>query len=235
MNSESIIVITGAARGIGLELFKQCLKRGARVVTGVRSLEKATELAEVQQQNPGRAFVLPLDVSRDESVASFVEHLRSLHLNQIDILINNAGIYLDEEATLDTLTSKMVLQTLDTNSVGPLRVTQALLPLLRAAKTARVATISSLMGSITDNSSGGAYAYRMSKAAVNMFTKCLATDEREIIALTLHPGWVKTNMGGPRAPLEPSKSAEGLLTVIETATLGDSGRFFNHAGRELPW
>ncbi len=235
MTKDSIVVITGAARGIGLELFKQCLQRGAKVVAGVRTPEKAAELRALAEANPARATVLPLDVTSDASAVTFAERLRSQGIDRIDVLINNAGVYLDGDATLETLETPMVMKTLDTNTVGPIRVTRALLPQLRNSKQARIATISSLMGSLADNSSGGSYAYRMSKSAVNMFAKTLANDEQGMISLALHPGWVKTEMGGARAPLAPDKSAEGLITVIETATLGDTGKFFNHAGRELPW
>jgi NAD(P)-dependent dehydrogenase (short-subunit alcohol dehydrogenase family) len=235
MNSNSVVVITGAARGIGLELFKQCLSRGARVVAGVRSPDKATELKQVGLAHPGRAWIFPLDVTSDESATAFAALIRKAGLDRVDILINNAGIYIDGEATLETLETSTLMQTLDTNVAGPVRVTRALLSALRSAPQARIATLSSLMGSIADNSGGGSYAYRMSKSAVNMFVKTLSIEERDMIALALHPGWVKTEMGGSRAPLAPDKSAEGLITVIETTTPGDSGKFFNHAGRELPW
>lgn len=235
MNSQSVVVITGAARGIGLELFKQCLAREAKVIAGVRNPAKSEELQSVAKAHPGRAFVLQLDVTLDESVQSFAEGVKQLGMDRVDILINNAGIYVDGDAMLENLESSILLETLNTNSIGPIRVTRALLPLLRNSRQARIATLSSLMGSVADNSGGGSYAYRMSKAAVNMFVKTLSIEEREMIALTLHPGWVKTEMGGARAPLAPDKSAEGLITVIETATPGDSGKFFNHAGRELPW
>jgi len=235
MNANSIVVITGAARGIGLELVKQCLAREARVVAGVRTPEKAKELRALADAHPGRLSVLTLDVSNDEGVGGFATQLRAKGIDRVDVLINNAGIYIDGDQTIENLETETLMETLNTNSVGPMRVTQALLPLLRESKQARIATISSLMGSIADNSGGGSYAYRMSKAAVNMFVKTFAIEERDMIALTLHPGWVKTEMGGPRAPLSADKSAEGLITVIETATPGDSGKFFNHAGRELPW
>lgn len=235
MTQDSIVVITGAARGIGFELFKQCLARGAKVVAGVRSPERADELHTIARKHPAQATILPLDVTSDASTIAFAERLRSQGFTRVDVLINNAGVYLDGEATLESLETAIVQKTFETNVFGLVRVTRSLLPLLRNSAQARVATISSLMGSVADNSSGGSYAYRMSKSAANMFAKTLACDERELISLSLHPGWVKTSMGGDRAPLAPEKSAEGLITVIETATSGDSGKFFNHAGRELPW
>ncbi len=232
MNRETTVVITGGNRGIGFELAKQAAKKGARVICGVRSPDEATDLKTALQP---LGDVLELDVSNDESVKAFADQLRT-RVKSIDILINNAGVYLDApNSSVENLESSVVLETLNTNSVGPLRVTKALLPFLKAAAAPKVATISSLMGSLTDNKAGGAYAYRMSKTAVNMFVKTLAIDESGVTAIALHPGWVKTEMGGTGAPLAPVKSAEGLWTVIETCTPNDTGKFFNHAGRELPW
>ncbi len=231
MAAETTVVITGGSRGIGLELARQAAQKGMRVIAGVRSPAKAAALKDAVGS---RGEVLELDVTSDKSVRAFADQLRT-RLKSIDILINNAGIYLDASAGIENIESSMILETLNANSAGPVRVTQALLPFLRAASAPKVATISSLMGSMTDNTSGGAYAYRMSKAAVNMFVRSFAADEKEIIAITLHPGWVKTEMGGAGAPLEPARSAEGLWTVIQSCTQGDSGKFFNHAGRELPW
>ncbi len=226
------IVITGANRGIGLELAKLAASKGHRVIATARSAEKAAVLKEAVGS---KGAVLSLDIAKDESVTGFASSLKELGVTAVDILINNAGVYLDDDVAFESLASKMILESFNTNSIGPIRVTQALLPLLKKARAPKVASVSSLMGSMADNKAGGAYAYRMSKAAVNMFTRSLAADEREMTVITLHPGWVKTDMGGDRAPLEPAKSAEGLWTVIESATPDDSGKFFNHAGRELPW
>jgi NAD(P)-dependent dehydrogenase (short-subunit alcohol dehydrogenase family) len=232
MNSETTIVITGANRGIGLELAKQAAKKGAHVICGVRTPAKATALKDALGL---KGEILELDVSEDASVRQFADALRT-RVKHVDVLINNAGITFETDASgVEVLESEMVLKTLNTNTVGPIRMTKALLPFLKAATTPKVATVSSLMGSLTDNKSGGAYAYRMSKAAVNMFMKTFSLDETGVIAISLHPGWVKTDMGGSAAPLEANKSAEGIWTVIETCTASDSGKFFNHAGRELPW
>lgn len=227
-----VVVITGGNKGIGFELAKQAIAKGARVFCGVRSPGQAGALREVLGKN---GEVLPLDVSSDASVAAFAEALR-MRVKEVDVLINNAGIYLDSQNSgIESLGSQMLLETLNVNTIGPVRVTRALLPFLKEVKAPKVATVSSLMGSLTDNKSGGAYAYRMSKTAVNMFVKTLSLDESWLTAISLHPGWVKTDMGGSSAPLEPGKSAEGIWTVIETCTSSDSGKFFNHAGRELPW
>jgi NAD(P)-dependent dehydrogenase (short-subunit alcohol dehydrogenase family) len=227
-----VVVITGGNKGIGFELAKQAVAKGARVFCGVRTPGEAHALREAMGKN---GEVLGLDVSSDASVRAFAETLRT-RVKEIDVLINNAGVYLDSQsAGIESLESQMLLETLNVNSIGPVRMTRAMLPFLKNGKNPKVATVSSLMGSLTDNKAGGAYAYRMSKTAVNMFVKTLAVDESWLTAITLHPGWVKTEMGGSAAPLEPSKSAEGIWTVIETCTASDSGKFFNHAGRELPW
>jgi len=226
------VVITGANKGIGLELAKQAVAKGLHVICGVRRPDQANALREVIGK---KGEILPLDVSNDGSVRSFADSLR-LRVRHIDVLINNAGVYLDSQnGGIESLESQMLLETFNVNSIGPVRMTRAMLPYLKGAKNPKVATVSSLMGSLTDNKSGGAYAYRMSKTAVNMFVKTFSIDESGITAIALHPGWVKTAMGGSAAPLEPSKSAEGIWTVIETCTPSDSGKFFNHAGRELPW
>lgn len=227
------VIITGANRGIGLELAKLATKKGARVIATARHAAQANDLKKAVGAN---GAVLSLDISQDSSVQNFVHDLERMGIKSIDLLINNAGIYIDGDVnSIDQLEPEVLITSFDTNAVGPFRVTKALLPLLRKAPSAKIASLSSLMGSMTDNTGGGAYAYRMSKAAVNMFVRSLTVEEREMTVLALHPGWVKTEMGGDRAPLDPEKSAEGLWTVIETATPTDSGKFFNHAGRELPW
>ena len=229
------VVITGASRGIGFELTRQSLERGANVIAGVRSPARASDLVNLKSSAGDRLTILAVDVTSVESVESFAEGLKVNKIDRVDVLINNAGDYLDDNDSLDTLSSETVIDTFNTNVFGTLRMTRAMLPFLRQSRQPKVVSISSLMGSIADNAGGGSFAYRMSKSAVNMFMKTLAVDEREILSLAMHPGWVKTEMGGERAPLSPEKSAEGILTVIETSTLGDSGKFFNHAGRELPW
>jgi NAD(P)-dependent dehydrogenase (short-subunit alcohol dehydrogenase family) len=126
-------------------------------------------------------------------------------------------------------------ETFDTNVLGPLRMSQALLPHLRRASQPKLVNITSLMGSIADNSSGGSLAYRTSKAALNMVTKNFAREENGITVLCLHPGWVQTDMGGDRAPLTTKASAEGILDVVLKSGSGDTGKFFNYSGKELPW
>lgn len=232
MTRQLRIVITGANRGIGLHLTRQALELGHRVDVGARNPEKSAELLKLQNATPGQLIVHQLDVGSDESVRDFSH---SLGAEPIDALINNAGVSLDKNTGTESVAPEVVLQTIDINAIGPLRVTQALIHQLKRAELPRVANISSLMGSIADNTRGNSVAYRMSKAALNMFVKTLSIDDRDLIVLALHPGWVKTEMGGPQAPMTPEASAEGLLNVILNAKHTDSGRFLNYAGRELPW
>lgn len=231
-NSSGVYVISGANRGIGLELTRIALKRGYLVVTGVRSPEKAQELKELQEDHPGRLRIEKLDTASDEGVEHFA---KQIDLPAVDVLINNAGVYMDENDSLEGVSSQTLLDSYNINTVGTFRLTKSLLSKLRNAPSPVVANISSQMGSIENNSSGGSYAYRTSKAALNMLTKSLSIDEPKIRALTLHPGWVRTRMGGPGATVAPFKSAEGLLNIIEKATAEDSGKFFNYQGEELPW
>jgi NAD(P)-dependent dehydrogenase (short-subunit alcohol dehydrogenase family) len=227
-----IFVITGANRGIGLELTRQALKAGNQVIVGVRRANLSLELKDLQDQFSGKLKIVDLDVQTDASAKKFAESVGHDH---VDVLVNNAGVYFKDDGKVSTVSPARVLETFNTNAVGALRVTQALLPLLKRSKSAKVANITSQMGSIADNSSGTALAYRMSKAAMNMFTKNLAQEEHAITVLSLHPGWVQTSMGGAGAPLAPTASAEGLLKVIENSSREASGKFFTYSGKELPW
>lgn len=230
--SQDIVVITGANRGIGLELARQTLERGHLVIAGVRTQHLSAELEKLAKNHLDQLKIHDLDVQSDPSVLRFADHL---NIDHVDLLINNAGIYLSNDGKSTETPAHHIMETLNTNSLGPIRVTQALAPLLRKSKHPRVANISSLMGSVADCTSGGSVAYRMSKTALNMFTKVLAIDEKSWTVITFHPGWVKTRMGGEQAPVEPKESAAGILRVLEKTSARDSGRFLNYKGDELPW
>lgn len=226
------IVISGANRGIGLELTRQALAAGHKVIAGARDPKKSKELSAMAAEAGGKLRVLPLDITSDESVKRFV---KDIGVDHIDLLINNAGMYSDRDGKASQVSPEVVMETLSTNAVGTIRVTQALLPLVKKSAHPRIANTASLMGSITDNSGGGSVAYRMSKTALNMYTKTLSVDEPSIAAVALHPGWVKTDMGGDNAPVEPKTSAEGILKIVLKASKKESGKFFNYDGKELPW
>ena len=155
----------------------------------------------------------------------------------IDVVINNAGHYSRDGGPFESLDFDGVLTDFAINAMGSLRVTQAALPAVRRGKAKKIVNISSKMGSIADNTGGGSYAYRMSKAALNMGTRSLAVDlKREgISVITMHPGWVLMDMGGPNALVDNDESINGLLAVIDKASLEESGRFWDFRGNELPW
>lgn len=231
------IVITGANRGIGLELTSQYLARGDTVHAGVREPERAEQLRALAAGSDGRLLIAACDVASDASVRAFVAAVSG----SVDLLINNAGVRIeaDELATLDLEAANRIFQV---NALGALRVTRGLLPLLRRGehpedRHGKIANISSNLGSIGENTTGGSYGYRMSKAALNMATRSLAQDLRPegIVAVALSPGWVQTDMGGPEAPTPVAESAAGLIAVIDRLTMADSGGFFDFRSRRIPW
>jgi NAD(P)-dependent dehydrogenase (short-subunit alcohol dehydrogenase family) len=226
-------VITGAGRGIGLELTRQALERGVEVVAVVRDPAKSKELQTLAREREGLLRLVQADVTQWADVETLAREVSKS--GSIDVLINNAGAFLDGEDDFRNLELNKVARSFEVNSIGPMRVTQALLPLLEKSKDPKVVHITSLMGSIADNSGGGSYGYRMSKAALNMFMKSFANDFPAITTLVIHPGWVQTDMGGSQAPVHVRDSAKGILDVIGKATRKESGRFFDYEGDELPW
>ena len=228
-------VITGTSRGIGLEITKQVLKLGHMVYALSRSPKNSAELLELKEKNPDKLLLFSVDVNSEEQVSSFVKDLGNLDSQSpIDVLINNAGIF-GKDGHFEKLSFEELTKTLITNALGPMRMTKALLPHLKKAKAPKVIHITSLMGSIAQNEIGGFYGYRMSKTALNMFHKSFSIDFPAIISLALHPGWVKTDMGGVEAPTTVTESVRGLLSVIEKATLKESGKFLDFEGKDVPW
>jgi NAD(P)-dependent dehydrogenase (short-subunit alcohol dehydrogenase family) len=222
------VFITGAARGIGLELARAYKAAGAQVLAGVRSPAQASELAATG------AEIFALDVAAADSVRKLAAELQG---RAIDVLINNAGVIgPDRQDALD-MDFDGFLQALAINTLGPMRVTQALLPNLKAAGAARVGVISSRMGSMQLAHSSDRAAYRVSKAAVNKAVQCMATDLRPLgIAMAaLHPGWVRTDMGGSNADISPQESAAGIRATLDALTLDTTGKFWNYDGKPLGW
>lgn len=217
------IVLTGANRGIGLSMAQQLTARGDTVIAAVRtsSDELAATGAEVHEN---------VDVADLASVEAFAKALSG---RAVDVLINNAGLLTREP--LDDLDWDRIRTQFEVNTLGPLRVTKALLPNLKEGS--KVAIVSSRVGSIADNSSGGNYGYRMSKTAVNMAGANLALDlkPKGIAVILLHPGYVRTGLTGMSGNIEPDESARGLIERIDAASLEASGSFWHADGTELPW
>lgn len=227
------LFITGANRGIGLEFARQYLASGWTVIAGCRAPETATALTALEAEHPGRLTVERLEVND----AAAVEAAAAKHKGHaIDLLINNAGIYGARDAALAISDFDQFQKVLVTNAIGPMRVTLALLPSLRLAKGSKIATLSSRMGSIA-LSGGGSYVYRASKAAINAAMHSLALDLKpwDVTCILLHPGWVRTDMGGQGADIPVAESVTGLKQVIDGATIKDTGKFFNYTGEEFPW
>jgi NAD(P)-dependent dehydrogenase (short-subunit alcohol dehydrogenase family) len=216
------ILITGANRGIGLELVRQLLARGDTVIAACRSASRELDAT-------GAEVFEGLDVTSDDCLAALAGALEG---RAIDWLVNNAGIL--ERTALDTLDFDAMERQFRVNSLGPLRVTAALRD--RLASGSKVFIVTSRMGSIEDNTSGGSYGYRMSKAAVNMAGKSLAVDLKDagIGVFLLHPGWVATDMTGGTG-ISVQDSAAGLVATMARLDLGQTGTFWHQEGYELPW
>lgn len=225
-------LVTGANRGIGLELVRQLLARKQRVTATARQPERAEALQQLLGDFGDALRIVTLDVGNDASIAALATTLGS---QPLDVLINNAGVGSNDN--LMSFSREQALAIYATNAVSPMLVTRALLPALRAATSAKVVNISSLMGSVADNTSSGSHAYRMSKAALNMATKCLAIDLARdgVVVAAMHPGWVKTDMGGKRAPIEVEDSAKGILKVVDGLDAKAAGALIDFTGRTLPF
>ncbi len=218
-----VALVTGANRGIGLELVRQLVARGEDVIAVCRKPSAELERLGVRIESG-------VDVSRDDDVAGLAERLEG---TQLDLVINNAGIL--RRTTLDAMDLDSVREQFEVNALGPLRLTAALLP--RLGEGSKVAIITSRMGSIADNTSGSHYGYRMSKAAVNMAGASLARDlaPRGIAVALLHPGFVRTEMTGGNGMIDADESARGLLARIDELDLDRSGGFWHTNGESLPW
>lgn len=230
------IVITGTSRGIGLELTRQYLARGDTVEAAVRSGSQAAALKHLEASSSGRLRIHTCDVTHDGAVADFARAIERADAAGVDLLINNAGV-MGKLTSLEALDLADLHAVFEVNAVGPLRVTRALLPLVLKGARRVIVHMTSRMGSIDDNRSGGAYAYRMSKAALNMACRSLAIDlkDRGVTTAVFHPGWVQTDMGGLHAPTPVDVSARALIEQFDALSPEKSGRFWSFEGNELPW
>ena len=227
------ILLTGANRGIGLELSRIFAENSWRVFACCRHPESAVELKRLENDFPNLT-TYALDVNDEDATTRLAQGLKG---EQIDILLNNAGIWGPENQAFGSTNAPAWIQVLKTNVIAPLKITEAFIDNIKTRQRKVVATMGSMMGSVADNSSGGHYLYRNSKAAVNMVTKSLSVDlqQQGVTAVVLHPGWVQTDMGGPQAPTLPAESAAGLYQVLTNLTEADNGRFLTFEGKELPW
>ena len=219
-------VITGANRGIGLEFVHQLTKAGWEVYALCRQSSQ-----ELEAYRPKKIFTV--DVRHEQEIKDVFASIDE----PLNLLINNAGVSDGRWSKFDDVEWDVALEVLQVNAISPMMVTQAALPHLRLATNPCVAMVTSLMGSIGDCQSGKSYAYRASKTALNMFTAAARNELRTdgIRTILLHPGWVKTDMGGPNAPVHVKDSVTGMLEQIESISLEKSGQFVEYTGQVLPW
>ncbi len=216
-------VVTGASRGIGLEMVRQLNERGDDVIAAVRT--PSEELLAIGCEVAGG-----VDVTTDEGAQRLVNALKG---RRVDVLVNNAGILIPD--TLATLDFTDAMRQYEVNALGPVRITRALLPLMEEGS--KIGIVTSRVGSMGDNASGGNYGYRMSKAAANMAAVNLAVElkARGIAVVALHPGYVRTDMTRGQGNISPEPAAKGLILRLDELTMETTGTFWHAEGHQLPW
>lgn len=231
--TDASILITGANRGIGLEFAAQFAAAVWRVVACCRDPDGALALRELAEKHAALELHA-LDVT---DYARMTQLSRQLGDRPIDILLSNAGIYGPRGVAFGSVDPAAWREVLEINTIAPLMLAQAFVEQVAASPRKLIAVISSKVGSIADNRGGGGYLYRSSKTAVNQVVKSLSIDlaERGISVVSLHPGWVKTDMGGPDAEIDVRTSVAGMQQILESAGPAQSGRFIEYDGEPIPW
>ncbi|BFT70884.1 SDR family oxidoreductase [Paenibacillus sp. P36] len=229
------IVITGANRGLGYELTLAAVQRGHKVIAGNRSPQEEGKLLELVSRFPGQVKPVQLDVCDEESIARLAETLRE-DQQTVDAVINNAGILLGRGVALEELPIEDVVRSFEVNLFGPMMLIKHMLPLMEEGSSRAILNISSEAGSMS-NAYGGDFPYAISKTAINMFSKQLKryVKNRGIRVYAIHPGWIKTDMGGEKAPGDPVESANGIMDILEMKKEIDPESFFvNYKGEPMP-
>lgn len=226
------VIITGSNRGLGLEFVNYYSQHSKRVIACCRDPESATKLRNLQNELPN-IEIIQLDVTKQTDIHALQDHLGN---DPVDLLINNAGVGASRQANsvLDTQAWSDVFQI---NSIAPIQISTLLSKNLTAGSHSVVANITSKMGSIADNTSGGAEIYRSSKAALNAASKsfALAHIAKGITTVLLHPGWVRTDMGGPSGLIDVTTSVTGMALVLESITPANNAQFFDYQANPIPW
>lgn len=230
-NNTYQVLITGTNRGIGLEMTKQYAADGWQVVACCRDPQSAAEL-QALASNHQNIKIMALDVANFSQIDALALQLKG---QKIDVLINNAGVY--PESSLSNVDFDDWTTAFKINTMAPLKMVQAFTQHVATSQLKKIATLSSKMGSLDDNTSGGGYIYRSSKCAVNMVMKNLSIDLKQygIAVITLHPGWVQTDMGGPNGLIDTQTSVTGLRKAIAQLSMTNSGKFIAFDGKEIAW
>jgi NAD(P)-dependent dehydrogenase (short-subunit alcohol dehydrogenase family) len=228
------VLITGASRGIGLEMVKYGIEQNWRIFACCRHPQQAASLLSVARLASGRVSVHVVDMDELATIQSLAYELRN---EAIDIMVNNAGVYGSDNNKFGNVDVASWLKTFQVNSIAPLKMAEAHIEQLRMGGQKIIACITSKMGSMADNGSGNSYIYRSSKAALNAVVKSMSIDLREdgIKCVALHPGWVKTDMGGPNAEISARESVTRLFDIMLNLEEDDSGRFIDIDGSDIPW
>ena len=227
----STILITGANRGLGYEFVKQYSENGFDVLACCRNKNNANEL-EGLAETSNRIKVYELDVGNIKAIKSLSQQLQN---EKIDVLINNAGIY--RSSTVGNINYDEWVESFKVNTIAPYQIVENFLDQIKNSDLKKVVSITSKMGSIDDNNSGGSYIYRSSKTALNSMMRSLTHDLKNqgIATLTLHPGWVRTDMGGPGGWIDSFESVQGMIKQIHKLTIHDSGKYLDYAGKSINW
>jgi len=224
------VLITGAGRGIGLEFARQYAETGWQVHATCREPKSASELLTL----PGEVTVHKLDVTHPKQIGHLQRELEGV---PIDLLINNAGVIGPRERSIGNMDYDAWEEVLRINTLAPIRIAEAFLDNVLASDKKLIVSITSVYGSIGSNNSGGSYVYRSSKAALNAAMRSLAIDLQDegVTVVVFHPGWVRTDMGGPNATVTPQDSVAGMRALIDLLKPSQSGHFYGYDGAEIPW
>ena len=227
------ILITGANRGLGLGFVKKYIEKNVHIMCTTRDISGSKELLAYKEKYPDNIEIFELDLLKDNAAVTLANFTKD---KPIDILVNNAGVGSSNQH-FQAVSSNPWLEVLKVNLIAPLMITQAVIENVKKSSAKKIYFLSSQLGSIADNKSGGMYIYRSSKTGLNQVVKSLSIDLKAygITVVSLHPGWVKTDMGGPNAPVSIDESVEGMIRVIGTTDIKETGKFLNYDGRELPW
>ncbi|MCW8830115.1 MAG: SDR family oxidoreductase [Gammaproteobacteria bacterium] len=228
------ILITGASRGIGFEMVRYGMDQGWDVLACCRHPQQAEKLLSMAQLSNGRVSVHLADMSELATLQALAYELRH---EAIDMLINNAGVYGSDKNSFGQVDANDWVETLKVNTIAPLKMSELFIEQLSMGGKKIIACLSSKMGSMDDNTSGGSYIYRSSKAALNAVVKSMSHDlaDRGIKCVALHPGWVKTDMGGPNAEISTWESVGQMFATLLNLKAEDSGRFIDIDGSDIPW
>ena len=227
------ILITGANRGIGLGFVRKYIEKNLHLMCTTRDISGSKELLALKEKYPNNMEIFELDLLKENAAVTLANFIKD---RPIDILISNAGVGSSNQH-FQAVSSNRWLEVLKVNLIAPLMITQAVIENVKKSSVKKIFFLSSQLGSIEDNKSGGMYIYRSSKSGLNQVVKSLSIDLKAygITVVSLHPGWVKTDMGGANAPVSIDESVEGMIRVIEMTDIKDTGKFLNYHGRELPW